>query len=222
MLRGAGHQHPPHRRLGARRRDLPREALSLSQAAGQRTAVNGFVPPGWSSTGGWSRRSAAAFPSSPPLLFNAAYLAGLDFLEYQSHSLYFTRYPYGREAALSWPAPDLVVENNTDYPVLVWPSYSDTSITVQLWSTKNVNVVETSLQETALRCTKVERFRTRTFSDGRRERDSVFAVYRPDEGSTATARGRARPLVWSPGTSSGSTSASIGLGQGAQLGGRLG
>jgi vancomycin resistance protein YoaR len=161
----------------------PREAMSLNQVAGQRTEVNGFVPAGMVFYGRLVEAVGGGVSQFATTLFNAAYLAGLDFLEYQSHSLYFTRYPYGREATLSWPAPDLVVENNTDYPVLVWPSYSDTSITVQLWSTKNVNVVETALQETALRqCTKVERFRTRTFSDGRRERDSVFAVYRPDEG----------------------------------------
>ena len=40
-------------------------------------------------------------------LFNAAFFAGLDIPEYQSHSIYITRYPYGREATLSYPAPDL-------------------------------------------------------------------------------------------------------------------
>ncbi len=39
-------------------------------------------------------------------LFNAAFFAGLDFGEYQSHSSStFSRYPYGREATMSLPAP---------------------------------------------------------------------------------------------------------------------
>src|SRR5690606_41819913 len=48
-------------------------------------------------------------------LFNAAFFAGFDFLDYQSHSIYFSRYPYGREATISWPAPDLKIQNTTDY-----------------------------------------------------------------------------------------------------------
>ena len=44
-------------------------------------------------------------------IFNAAFFAGLDFVEYQSHSLQFSRYPAGREATISWPEPDLVFEN---------------------------------------------------------------------------------------------------------------
>ena len=46
-------------------------------------------------------------------MFNAAFFAGLEFEEYQSHSLYIDRYPYGREATLSYPHPDLEVTNNT-------------------------------------------------------------------------------------------------------------
>ena len=161
----------------------PGESLSLNQTVGQRTEVNGFVSAGMVFYGHLVDAVGGGVSQFATTLFNASYLAGLDFLEYQSHSLYFPRYPYGREATLSWPSPDLIVENNTDYPVLIWPVYSDTSITVQLWSSKNVNVVETAIEETPLRqCTRVERFRTRTFSDGQREKDSVFAVYRPDEG----------------------------------------
>ncbi len=161
----------------------PGESFSLNQTVGQRTEVNGFVSAGMVFYGHLVDAVGGGVSQFATTLFNASYLAGLDFLEYQSHSLYFPRYPYGREATLSWPSPDLIVENNTDYPVLMWPVYSDTSVTVQLWSTKNVNVVETGIEETAIRqCTRVERFRTRTFSDGRRDEDSVFAVYRPDEG----------------------------------------
>ena len=36
-----------------------------------------------------------------------------DFVEYQAHSIYITRYPYGREATLSYPHPDLRIRNAT-------------------------------------------------------------------------------------------------------------
>ena len=59
----------------------------------------------------------------------AAFFAGLDFEAYQSHSIYFSRYPYGREATISWPAPDLEFTNTTSHPALIWTSYTDTSLT---------------------------------------------------------------------------------------------
>ena len=108
----------------------------------------------------------------------------MDFVEYQSHSIYISRYPYGREATVNWPNVDLVFENNTPYAVLIWTSYTDTSITVQLWSTKHYDVVQTGQSRgTAGRvCTRVTTFRERTDPEGRVLEDSVFATYRPGEG----------------------------------------
>ncbi|MDX1450476.1 MAG: VanW family protein, partial [Acidimicrobiia bacterium] len=115
--------------------------------------------------------------------FNAAFFAGLELEEYQSHSIYISRYPYGREATLSFPKPDLVVRNTTLYPVLIWTSYTDTSITVSLYSTRHIEVEETGQESRAARrCTQVETFRSRTYPDGREVDDSVIALYRPAEG----------------------------------------
>jgi hypothetical protein len=116
-------------------------------------------------------------------LFNAAFFAGLDFGEYQAHSIYFQRYPYGREATLSYPHPDLQIRNNTPYGVLIWPTYTDTSITVTLYSTKHVSVEQTGQTKTLQGvCDRVRTERTRTYDDGRQVVDAVFAVYRPREG----------------------------------------
>ena len=80
-------------------------------------------------------------------LFNAALYAGLDFGEYQSHSLYISRYPRGHEATISYPAPDLEIENDTDYGVLVEAKLVKAapgrqgSLTVTMWSTKTFDRV---------------------------------------------------------------------------------
>jgi hypothetical protein len=67
--------------------------------------------------------------------------------------------------------------------VLVWPTYTDTSITVHLYSTKNVEVaIGEPSASPAGNCTRYTTPRTRTYSDGRVERDTVFARYRPAEG----------------------------------------
>jgi vancomycin resistance protein YoaR len=107
----------------------------------------------------------------------------MDFDEYRSHTLYFSRYPYGREATISSPAPDLVMTNTTDHPILIWTSYTDQSITVSMYSTKHVKIAELD-QRTSRRgaCTHVETDRQRTYPDGRAVVDTFIADYRPAEG----------------------------------------
>ena len=55
--------------------------------------------------------------------------------EYKMHSEYISRYPYAREATMFYPSVDLKITNDTPHGVVIWPRYTDTSITVQLWST---------------------------------------------------------------------------------------
>jgi vancomycin resistance protein YoaR len=107
----------------------------------------------------------------------------MDFVEYRSHTIYFSRYPYGREATISNPAPDLVFVNNTAYPILIWTSYTEESITVSMYSTKNVTVDELDQRTSRYGvCTHVETDRERTFADGRKVVDTIVADYRPAEG----------------------------------------
>ena len=114
----------------------------------------------------------------------AAFFGGYDFGEYQSHSLYISRYPYGREATLSFPHPDLQIVNNSPHGVLVWPTHDETSITVDLYSTTWAVGEQTDQRQTRYGpgCTRVDTERTRAFVDGRSVVDSVVAHYRPREG----------------------------------------
>lgn len=162
---------------------LPGESFSVNGFVGERTTEKGFVPAGVIERGRFTESVGGGISQFATTFFNAAFFAGLDLDEYQSHSIYIDRYPYGREATLSYPKPDLRVTNTTDYPILVWPTYTDTSITVTLYSTAHIVVEETG-QETRPfnRCTDVETFRERTYPDGRVVEDSVVARYRPGEG----------------------------------------
>jgi hypothetical protein len=162
---------------------VPGETMSLNEFVGPRTVENGFVSAGAIRQGHLIQEVGGGVSQFATTIFNAAYFAGLDIVEYRSHSIYFSRYPYGREATISNPAPDLVFTNTTDYPVLIWTSYTDTSITVTMYSTRNVGVEELE-QRTSRRgvCTQVETDRERTFSDGRVVVDTFFAEYRPAEG----------------------------------------
>lgn len=161
----------------------PGETFSMNEHVGRRTAEKGYVAAGGITNGVMVDQLGGGVSQFTTTLFNAAFFAGLDFGEYQAHSIYFSRYPYGREATLSYPHPDLQIRNTTPYGVLIWPTYTDTSITVTLYSTKHVEV-EQSGQTTSPQgvCTRVRTERTRTYADGRTVVDAVFAVYRPREG----------------------------------------
>lgn len=162
---------------------VPGEVLSLNDYVGPRTREKGFVPAGAIRGGHLTPEVGGGVSQFATTIFNAAYFAGLDFLEYQAHSQYFSRYPYGREATISNPAPDLVIENTTEYPVLIWTSYTSRSITVSMYSTKNVEAEQIATRSSRRNlCTYVETDRLRTYSDGREVVDTFTAFYRPGDG----------------------------------------
>ncbi len=162
---------------------LPGETLSFNEYVGPRTRAKGYLPAGAIRSGHLTDEVGGGISQFITTMFNAAYFGGLDLDEYQTHSVYFPRYPFGREATMSIPGPDLVLTNATDHPVLIWPTYTSTSITVTLYSTKNVEVEE--LGQKVFRrnqCRHVQTERQRTFSDGRVEVDVIIANYRPGDG----------------------------------------
>jgi hypothetical protein len=162
---------------------LPGEQFSINEYVGRRTAEKGFVPAGTIQQGRFVDGVGGGISQFATTMFNAAFFAGLDFEAYQSHSIYISRYPYGREATLSYPLPDLVVANNTPYGMLIWTGYTSTSITVELWSTPYFDVEQTGQSSYNIgECTRVETFRSRTDPDGEVLEDMVFATYRPGEG----------------------------------------
>lgn len=162
---------------------IPGETLSMNDYVGPRTREKGYVAAGAIRSGYMTDEVGGGVSQFITTIFNAAFYGGLDLDEYQSHSIYFSRYPFGREATLSIPGPDLVLTNNTDYPVLIWPTYTDTSITVTLYSTDNVEVAELDQRVyNRNQCRHSQIDRERTFSDGRVVVDTIVANYRPGDG----------------------------------------
>ena len=162
----------------------PGATFSINEYVGKRTIENGFKSAGAVERGHLVQDVGGGVSQFATTLFNAAFFAGLDFADYQSHTINFSRYPRGREATLGHPAPDLALTNNSPHAVLIWPSYTDTSITVQLWSTPYFTVEQTGQSSSGwgTACTRVDTFRQRTTPDGTVLEDSVFATYRPAEG----------------------------------------
>lgn len=161
----------------------PGETFSINDFVGKRTIEKGFVSDGVIYDGVLTEDVGGGVSQFATTLFNAALYAGLDFGEYQSHSLYISRYPRGHEATISFPNPDLEIENNTPYGVMIWPEYTDTSLTVRLFSTRHIDVsVAEPSPSPAGNCTRWTTPRTRSYPDGTSVTDKVFALYRPAEG----------------------------------------
>ena len=161
----------------------PGETFSVNGYVGRRTREKGFVAAGVIYNGEFTEDVGGGVSQFATTLFNAALYAGLDFGEYQSHSIYISRYPRGHEATISFPNPDLQIVNDSQYGVLIWPEYTDTSITVRLYSTRHIEVAVGEPTASARgNCTRWTTPRTRRYPDGRVEEDSVGATYRPGEG----------------------------------------
>ena len=160
----------------------PGERWSVNDYVGRRTEAKGFVGGGVIYLGKFQKDIGGGVSQFATTLFNAAFFAGLDFGEYQAHSIYLSRYPYGREATISYPHPDLQLINNTPYTVLLWPTSTEDSVTVQIYSTLHMTVTQSNQwEEPEDMCVEVFTERTRTFADGTSTTDIVKALYQPAE-----------------------------------------
>jgi vancomycin resistance protein YoaR len=167
----------------------PGATFSLNNRLGQRTPAKGYVEAGVIMNGKMETGVGGGVSQLTTALFNAAFFAGLDLVSYQSHTIYIDRYPYGREATLSYQAPDLKIRNSSPHGVLLWTSYDDTSITVSVYSTKWATGEQTGQsKEPQGTCTRVKTERTRTYVNGKRDVDYVSATYQQEEGLLCDGR----------------------------------
>ena len=111
----------------------PGETFSVNQLIGPRTIKNGFRPAPSIEDGDMVDTVGGGVSQFATTLFNALFYGGYDILERQPHSYWFTRYPMGYDATLSYPHPDIVFKNDTDAGALIKTQYTDTTITVKIY-----------------------------------------------------------------------------------------
>lgn len=154
----------------------PGDTFSVNGFVGRRTTDKGYVSAPAIENGEYVQDVGGGVSQYATTLFNAAFFAGMDIPAYKAHSKYISRYPYGREATLAYPSVDLKIRNDTPYGVVIWPTYTGSSISVQLWSTRHVTGAQTG-QSRSSGCGRVTTERTRTWVDGRTEVDRFTANY---------------------------------------------
>lgn len=158
---------------------LPGERFSMNDVVGERTSAKGYVEAGAIEYGVLVQDVGGGVSQFATTMFNAVFHAGLPINVYQMHSQYFDRYPFGREATMGFPNPDLAWTNDTPHGILVWTSSTETSVTVTLYSTQHAVGRQTG-QTTGRsgNCQTVSTQRTITYPDGSTATDSFNARYR--------------------------------------------
>ncbi len=129
---------------------LPGEVFSLNDTLGQRTPANGYVD-GYVINGGvLVKESGGGISQSSTTLFNAAFFAGYEDVEHKPHSLYFSRYPAGREATIYYGSLDMRFRNNTEFPAYIQGYVNQSApgrkgtITFKIFSQKTWDKVEST------------------------------------------------------------------------------
>ncbi|MGI9529425.1 MAG: VanW family protein [Acidimicrobiia bacterium] len=169
----------------------PGEVFSINDYVGERTKAKGYVEAGAIIGGrlvseGHPANIGGGTSQFATTLYNAVFFAGLEDVYHRPHSVWFSRYPMGREATLSWTSPDVKFRNTTPWPVRIDVSHTSTSITVTLIGVSDVVDVASILTGSATTTDggRVTVQRIITFADGHTESRTWAHTYRgllPDE-----------------------------------------
>jgi len=117
---------------------LPGETWSLNDHVGERTAAKGYVAAG-AIISGYIQccdspiNIGGGTSQFTTTMYNAIFYAGLEDIQHQPHTIWFSRYPEGVEATLGFPNPNLVFRNNTESALIIRTEHTDTSVTVKMF-----------------------------------------------------------------------------------------
>ncbi|MEZ4446843.1 MAG: VanW family protein [Polyangiaceae bacterium] len=120
----------------------PGDRFSINEHVGPRTTAKGFVPAPTIVLGEMEDTIGGGVSQFATTFYNAAFYGGYAILERQPHSYYFRRYPMGTEATLSFPKPDVIIENDTKAGLLIRTFYTPNSITVKFYGDNGGRKVE--------------------------------------------------------------------------------
>jgi vancomycin resistance protein YoaR len=121
----------------------PGATFSLNKHTGERDYAAGYQDAPVIVGGKLEPGVAGGASQFTTTLFNASYYAGLQDVEHKPHSFYFDRYPSVIESTIFYPSLDLRFKNTTPHGILIDTSYTSSSVTVTMWSTKVYDSVKT-------------------------------------------------------------------------------
>ncbi|WP_327089825.1 VanW family protein [Nonomuraea sp. NBC_01738] len=120
----------------------PRKIFSFNDATGEPTAEAGYVKAPQVVGGRMLDVMGGGGSQFATTLYNAVFLGGYEDLDHTPMDYHAPRYPEGRDVAVLYPRRDFTWRNNSQYGVLIKTSFTASSVTVTLWSTKRYSKVE--------------------------------------------------------------------------------
>ncbi len=115
------------------------EIFSFNRTVGDGSAANGFL------TGRVLYQDTVAYESGGGIcqvsstLFNAMLLAGFDITERHRHSHPVRYVPLGLDATIRYGKKDLRMKNTRDFPLYIFTSINDRSLTITIKGEKNIS-----------------------------------------------------------------------------------
>lgn len=111
----------------------PGEQLSLNDLVGQRTEAKGFRYSDAIIDGKIESDMGGGICQMAGTLYNAALMADIEIVERVRHTYPSTYLPIGLDATLNWNNKDLVIANNTEYPLYISTRFEDKTVTARIY-----------------------------------------------------------------------------------------
>ncbi|GAA2744773.1 VanW family protein [Terrabacter aerolatus] len=118
----------------------PGGTFSLNAILGERTEDKGYADGTVIIDGRLTRGTGGGISQVSTVVYNLAYFAGVDFIQFSPHAFFIPRYPEGREATVYWPTIDNKWKNDTPYGMLLQTWVEGGSVHGRVWSTKTWDV----------------------------------------------------------------------------------
>ena len=115
----------------------PGELLSFNKTTGERSEKNGYQKAKTIKNGTFVSEFGGGVCQVSTVLYNAALLAGLEIIEVHPHSLPISYEKPCFDAMVNIGSSDLVIKNNTEYPIIIATSYINDECKINVYGVKN-------------------------------------------------------------------------------------
>ncbi|WP_062069609.1 VanW family protein [Demequina sediminicola] len=130
---------------------LPGDQFNLAQTLAPITVEEGYAEAHVIVDGILTNGMGGGLSQMATTSYNAAYFAGFELLQHRPHSVWFERYPAGRESTLWGETINVVFENNTPYAAVMNSYVSNGRLYVEVWSTPHFEVETFASDKTNIR-----------------------------------------------------------------------
>ena len=111
----------------------PGETVSFNEIVGERTEANGFQEATEYAGDVATLGIGGGVCQASTTLYNALVMAGMTITDRSQHTMTVSYVDPSLDAAVSWPKKDLKFKNDTDYPIYIYTSVTDSTATVTVY-----------------------------------------------------------------------------------------